>query len=158
MSEHEMKVGDMSLTNSFVYTVSREMALDMGMIEPTPEELTERNESSRRFHGEQREKRAKTLAALASLRGRESLTDAMLDLHSCDTEADWSAECAGCDFGGYESEAPEWPCRTVILLAEHHGVDMPNSLPGRHYEDDFKPSDGKVWTPPRPRWPWSAAD
>lgn len=153
MSEHEMKYGELNFTsNSFVYTVSREYALDMGMIEPTPEELAERNESSRLFHERQREKRAKALAALRDLRGKDALTDMLLDLHSCDTEAEWTAECPGCDFTGWESEPPEWPCRTVALLAERHGVDLPDSLPGKHYEGAFVPSDGKVIQWPTPRW------
>lgn len=24
--------------------------------------------------------------------------------------------CEGCDYGGWEGEAPEWPCRTVNLI------------------------------------------
>lgn len=156
MSEFpKITLGDLDLsTNQIAYTfnVSREYALDMGMIEPTPEELAERNDRSRAFHAEQQARRVQALDALEQLRSKDSLTASILDLHSCDTGADWSPECAGCDFSGYEGEPPEWPCRTILALAEHHGIDMPTTLPGRHYEGEFVPSDGKPIEWPKPRW------
>jgi hypothetical protein len=27
--------------------------------------------------------------------------------------------CEGCDWGGWEAEAPEWPCRTAELVLTH---------------------------------------
>lgn len=149
-----IKYGDMELT-AYTYTmplnVSREMLLDFRQIEPTPEELAERNERARLIHDKQRDERVRALAALAELRDKDPLTTALLDLHSCDTEALHGDECAGCDFTGCESEPPEWPCRTVLAIAKHHGIDMPRALPGRYYEGEFVPSDGRPLTY-RPRW------
>jgi hypothetical protein len=51
----------------------------------------------------------------------DPLTRTILDLHSVDKYG----ECGGCDFGGYEAEPPEWPCRTVTAVAEHHGIELP---------------------------------
>lgn len=141
MSEPEMKFGDVDmLGNSYTFTVSREYALDFGLIEPTPEELAERNARSHRFHIEQRATRAEFLAAIAQLREAGGLATAILGLHAPDTEGQWASPCPGCDYSGYEGEPPEWPCRTVRLVAEHHGVDLPDcDLPGAHYEREFVP-------------------
>lgn len=55
-------------------------------------------------------------AAIAAI--TEPTARAVLDLHACDSAWD----CAGCDYSGWESEPPSWPCRTVLLIAEIHGV------------------------------------
>lgn len=40
-------------------------------------------------------------------------------LHKPDSSYD---ECRGCDFGGYEGDAPGWPCRTIRLIQEGMGL------------------------------------
>jgi hypothetical protein len=54
----------------------------------------------------------------------DPLARAILDLHAADTEE--HPECEGCEFGGYDAEAPEWPCSTVRLVAEHFGIELPD--------------------------------
>lgn len=157
MTEHEITFNEKPLvTNSFVFTVSREQLLDMGQIEPTPEELAERNESSRVFHEKQKAKRSEFLNALDLLAMSGGLVKALLDLHMPDLDEDFSVECPGCDVSGYEGEQPEWPCRTVRVLANASGVALPDGdLPGRHYEGEFVPSDGRAidWSSIyRPMW------
>lgn len=41
----------------------------------------------------------------------------ILELHKPVFSSWGSAVCHGCDFGGYEGESPEWPCRTWDLVA-----------------------------------------
>lgn len=33
-------------------------------------------------------------------------------------------ECEGDEYGGYEGEAPDWPCETVGVIASHLGVEV----------------------------------
>ena len=140
-------------SNSFAFTVSREQALMWGMDDFTPEELAAHNAKMSAFHAEQRALRALMLSAYADMRNMSSLGNAILDLHSCDLDAEWGAECPGCDFDGYEGEAPSWPCRTVVAVAQHYGVVMPDrSLPGKHYEGEYRPRDGKRVENPLRRW------
>jgi hypothetical protein len=35
--------------------------------------------------------------------------------------------CNGCDYGGMESEPPEWPCRTYTLVADRHNWQFEGS-------------------------------
>lgn len=51
----------------------------------------------------------------------DALTSALLDLHSRNTDD----ECEGCDYSGWEGDPPMWPCRTIDLLCEHHGIEIP---------------------------------
>lgn len=147
------------ITNSIAFTLSRDQVLMYGMDDYTPEELVEHNAKMAAFHEQQRQDREQMLEALADLRHMGSLVDVILDLHSCDTEADWSVTCEGCDVDGYEAEQPAWPCRTVLALAAHHGIDMPDKeLPGKHYEGEYVPSDGKRWQPPLQRWHTAFSD
>lgn len=146
-------------TNAIQLTISRELALDYGLIEPKPEELHERNESGRRFHANQRAIRSKFIDAIDALREKGGLTVEILNLHAPDVDAQWSQECPGCDFGGYEGEPPDWPCRTVRALATHHGIDMPGGdLPGKRYEDEFVPFTGKPFRPPLSRWHFTSIE
>jgi hypothetical protein len=39
----------------------------------------------------------------------------IMQLH-CRNETTFGGTCEGCDYGGYEGESPEWPCRTVRLV------------------------------------------
>lgn len=34
-------------------------------------------------------------------------------------------QCDGCDFGGWEAESPDWPCRTATLLGDLLGLEEP---------------------------------
>ena len=124
--------------NSIAFRISREMAIDYGMVEPTPAESAERDEQLRRFREKQAAERKKwTGETIPALRMTDQLTRRILDLHAPDLEAGWTPQCPGCDFGGYDGEPPEWPCRTIVALAEHHGIALPgHSMPGAEYEKE----------------------
>ena len=113
--------------NAYAIRISREMALDAGIVEPTAEEKAEREESARKWREKRAEARPGTVAYLAALDG---ITDRpsriVLDLHS--RGAGHYPECTGCDYEGYESEPPSWPCRTVEAIADHHGIPTPALL------------------------------
>ena len=113
--------------NSYAISISREMALDAGIVEPTAEEKAEREQAARKWRQKRAEARPGTVAYLAALDG---ITDRpsriVLDLHS--RGIGHYPECAGCDYEGYESEPPSWPCRTVEAIADHHGIPTPALL------------------------------
>lgn len=100
---------------------TREMLLDAGMVEPTPEERA----AMERAEAEARQRAAVRAEKLAEARRQfaaldDPLTRVVLDLHAEDEHGD----CEGCDFGGYEGERPGWPCRTVEAVAAHYGIDL----------------------------------
>jgi hypothetical protein len=47
---------------------------------------------------------------------------AVLDLHATSHARE---ECDGCDLGTYAQDLPDWPCRTVLLIADRYGLDVP---------------------------------
>jgi hypothetical protein len=104
-----------------VVAVPRELLLDHGLVEPTEQERAQ----AERGAAEAEQRRAEHAAKLAV--GREQLAGiveeparTILDLH-CEERG----ECQGCDFGGYEGEPPDWPCTTVVTVARHYGIDLP---------------------------------
>lgn len=103
-------------------SISRDMAIDFGLIPPTARERVEREASAARWRDyEERCQRADG-DMLASLRAVEDrATKAILDLHQPEDRFG-TRSCQGDDFGGYEAEAPEWPCRTIIALAKAHAI------------------------------------
>lgn len=77
---------------------------------------------ARARYAAEREARRAYVAALKSV-----LTDAsdpliveIAELHKADAYGD----CAGCDFGGWEGDAPSWPCRTAELLGARLGLEV----------------------------------
>lgn len=112
-----------------IMLVSREVAIANGLVEPTPEEQAEIDQ--RRAELEQK-RSAVTTRIPGELAKLDAIDDpvcrAVLDLHRRDERyaGEWITHwtCPGCDMDGMEAEAPEWPCRTVELVAAHHGVDL----------------------------------
>lgn len=108
-------------TSGYPIPISREMAIDAGLIQPTPEEHAERERRAAEYRRRAAEDAAKLEAArtvLAEL--TDPLARAVLDLHAEDEHG----ECAGCDYSGYEAESPDWPCRTVDVVAARFGVEL----------------------------------
>lgn len=102
--------------------VSRELGIEMGVIEPTAAERAEleREAVSANLAA------AEHTARMRSFRRRlaavtEQPARAVLDLHA---EDDRSC-CEGCDVDGYESWQPDWPCRTIEGIAKHYGIETP---------------------------------
>lgn len=50
----------------------------------------------------------------------DPLTRAVLDLH----EEHEDGTCWGDDIDGYEAERPDWPCRTIEVIAAHYGIPL----------------------------------
>lgn len=48
----------------------------------------------------------------------------VLDLHG---EA--YSQCTGCDPGAYAGDGAEWPCATVLAIAEHYGIQTSEPYP-----------------------------
>lgn len=111
--------------NSYAMTISRPMALDFGLVDPTPEEAEERAASLAAFKVRCAEAEVIYRKARAALdEFTAPLKRGLLDLHA-PTEGP-NPTCQGCDFGGTDGEAPEWPCRTVTLIAEQHHIALPD--------------------------------
>lgn len=104
--------------------VSRDMALDMGLVQPTPAERAEQ-EAWRVEYAQRKQAATEALpvfvAQLAAV--ADPVARAVLDLHKA--ERGW---CEGDDFGGYDGERPEWPCRTVEAVAAALGITVPPDL------------------------------
>lgn len=60
------------------------------------------------------------------LRTESPTIRAVLDLHGpvFDGYMD-TALCRGCDSDGWDAEDPEWPCRTVRVIAEAYRLEVP---------------------------------
>lgn len=114
--------------NSIAINVSREMALDWGLVKPTPEEKVRRDAELESFRHRRMIANMGLPAALAAL---DDITDQpvrqVLDLHARRAEG-VSWQCDGCDQGPYANDLPEWPCSTVELVAAHYGIRLPDHI------------------------------
>lgn len=101
--------------------IPRELLLDAGAIEPTPQE---RAEAERQREESKRRQAGRDAVLAAARRSLAALTDplsrAVLDLHRENGRGD----CEGDDMDGYDAEYPSWPCRTVEAVAAHHGIAL----------------------------------
>lgn len=109
--------------NSVAIRISREMAIDLGMTEPTPEERATRDTQMAQYREREAERQARYEVGLVALAAADEVTRAVLELHA-PVEQYGRRVCEGCDMDGYEAESPEWPCRTVEVLAKANGLDM----------------------------------
>jgi hypothetical protein len=104
--------------------ISRDTALDMGLVRPTPAEQQQR-EAWRVEYAQRKQAASAALpvfvAQLAAV--TNPVARVVLDLHKA--EGGW---CEGDDFGGYDGERPEWPCRTVEAVAVALGITVPPDL------------------------------
>lgn len=105
-------------------TISRDQALDLGMVVATPEERAKREAWAVEY--EQR-KQAATEAMPVFVAQLAAITDpvarAVLDLHKDD-----QGYCGGCECYGYEAESPPWPCGTTEAVAVALGIPVPPDL------------------------------
>ena len=106
--------------------MSRELAIERGLVERTPEEQAEYDA----WRAEQRELQVaawriygEALHAFTLL--RNPVARLVLELHS-PSDGAWP-RCQGCEFGGYEAEEPEWPCSTVQAIAGHFEIELPEA-------------------------------
>jgi len=116
---------------SIALPTSRELALEYGLVEPTPEERTaaeRRAAEYARVGAAHDERMAAFRQALAAV--TDPVARVVLDLHSEACSRDCLEECGihfcgGCDFAGYDAESPDWPCRTVEAVAGVLGLTVP---------------------------------
>lgn len=134
--------------NTVALSVSRDMLLDLGMVEPTPEEAAERHASAVAFYHERVAAWAVYEAARVQL---AALTDpvsrALLDLHVPD-DPEAPERCEGCDWSGYDGQPGAWPCRTVAAIAEHHGIAVPDAGLIDMGKPEPAPPEQQPWTGP----------
>ena len=126
--------------NTIAFTISREMALDYGLVEPTPEEAEQRAahlEQHQREHAEEQHAAALVVRALDAI--ADPTWRAVLDLHQRDVYLDRDYRCDGCDADGYEVESPAYPCRTTRLVASLYGLPFPDGL-----RELDRPTDGSL--------------
>lgn len=137
-------------TNSFTMAISREQAIDYGMVQATPEEIAARNERLARFHEEARALRAAWQPILRALyEDTRGLAKVVLDLHAPEFPEHTRATCKGCPPDN-EYGQPDWPCDTVRAVAEWCRVDLPGEhIPSARYDEEFVPWDGTPFCLPR---------
>jgi hypothetical protein len=63
---------------------------------------------------------------------------AVLDLHWPE-DMQRHPSCPGCDIEGYEAEEPDWPCRTVRVIAEAQEIALPDRHLWSRPDPDFDP-------------------
>lgn len=106
---------------SHLVPVSREIAIEAGLIEPTPQERQAADAERRAAERRAAERKAKLDAARRRLTAlTDPLARAILDLHA---END-RGECDGDEFGGYDGLPPDWPCSTVEAVAARYGIEL----------------------------------
>ena len=110
--------------NSIAIHLTRETLLDFGMVQPTPAEAEQRRRTRESLEQRRSDAMPRIRAALAQL---DAITDptarAVLELHTRDRDSA-HAHCDGCDYSGYEGDSPDWPCRTVDLIAQLNNIDL----------------------------------
>lgn len=106
-------------------TLSRGMALDLGLVDPTPQEAAdqaERRAWARGWHAEQIQRRAEWFSAVRDAAG--PVAAAMLDLHVPDELLD---DCEGCTVDTYDGRV-SWPCATVLAAADAVTIPAPDGI------------------------------
>lgn len=109
--------------NSFQFSVSREQALDAGLVEPTVQEVADRAAQLAEFrirHARRVEVSAGWFMAILDAAG--PVGAAAVGLHTPSRYSD----CEGC---GFEDLAGlPWPCATVLAAAEAAGLPEPAGI------------------------------
>lgn len=114
--------------NAYSFLVSREMALDFGLVEATPEEAAEREASAAAFRARCADEWPVYLHALRALDGLDAenypVARRVLDLHAPVEPGAPSPRCSECCRDG--DHPAEWPCATVEAVAGTFGIPLPN--------------------------------
>jgi hypothetical protein len=104
----------------FPLTISRELALDHGIVEPTPQEKAVMAANSEYWRTERAAREMRRAEWFSAVRDAACpVAVAMLDLHVPDAYGD----CKGCGFE--ELAGLAWPCATVLAGAEAVGIPEP---------------------------------
>lgn len=120
-----------SLHRALTDDLERALARNViAMLAEVPPPLTDEERAAREQERRERQERieaesARFLADLTAI--PDGLARDVLALHKPSPD-EWPS-CTGCDYAGYEGEPPEWPCRTVEVIAEGRRI----TVPGRVY-------------------------
>lgn len=87
----------------------------------SPEERARRDAERDERRAEDKRLTAEARTALGLI--QHPVARVVLDLHK--EAGEYYRHCEGCDFGGFEAEEPEYPCRTVVVIAKHFAIEMP---------------------------------
>jgi hypothetical protein len=121
----------------FVVNISRDMAVDEGLVAPTAEEAAERNELSAKWRAKRADARRaypNTKAALDAL--SDPAVRAVLTLHAPD-ETGRSVVCSHCYYDTEMGDKQDWPCETVEAIASASDIALPETTV--YTEDDTEP-------------------
>lgn len=109
---------------SAVVPVTRDFAIDHGLLHPTEAERRDRERQHAKYAAQ---KAAATeawpvfVAALAVV--TDPVARVVLNIHG-----NRDGYCQGCEFNGYEAEPPAWPCATTTSVAAAVGIRVPEDL------------------------------
>lgn len=105
--------------------IPRAMAVDFGLVEPTPQEVADMasgREWSRKWHADRVRRRAEWFSAVRDALYPDAV--AMLDLHVPDELLD---DCETCTADPYDGRVV-WPCATVLAAAQAVGIPEPEGI------------------------------
>ena len=117
-----------------IVQISRELAMDEGIIPPTQQYLAKKEALRAKYESERDKASVLLRTALPLLDAIEDpIARLVLDLHQRAIYPSTFANpygywlCFGCEIDGYEAEHPRWPCQTTEAIAKHYGIDLPES-------------------------------
>lgn len=105
--------------------IPRGMALDFGLVEPTPQEAADMAATrawARPWRADRIMRNAEWFCAVRDACYPDAV--AMLDLHVPDDDID---DCATCTVDPYDARVP-WPCATVLAAAQAVGIPEPEGI------------------------------
>lgn len=109
--------------NALAFPMSREMALDHGLVEPTPQEVADRAARAAVYRVEAARReivRVEWFSALLDAAG--PVARAILEEHTPGRFDD-------CEGDGFDAFAGlSWPCNTVLVGARAAGVEVPEEI------------------------------
>lgn len=107
------------------YQIPRAMAVDFGLVEPTPQEAADMATSrawARQWHADRTRRRAEWFSAVRDACYPDAV--AMLDLH---VPGDLLDDCEACTVDPYDGRVP-WPCTTMLAAAAAVGIPEPEGI------------------------------
>jgi hypothetical protein len=111
--------------NNNTIAIPRGMAVDFGLVEPTPQEAADMAATrawARQWHADRHQRRAEWFSAVRDACYPDAV--AMLDLHVPDDDI---GDCEACTIDPYDARVP-WPCATLLAAAEFVGIPEPEGI------------------------------
>ena len=105
--------------HAYTLRISRELAIDYGLVEPTEKERTEREAWLAEY---QRQSAQHTEEQVPAVAAYLALDDPIAKLHAPDVSYG-TVYCTGCDMG-CSCERANWPCSTATTWAHMHDIGL----------------------------------